>query len=97
MRNHMRWKAATTQLVLERINPESDRELLVYNELLNGLGGIILNCLEPFITSNDIDSCFRNLGGILRFAIKLDGKNKPTVSTTRSTVHMDWVQDSLPP
>jgi hypothetical protein len=74
MRNYMRWKAATTQLVLEKINTESDREPLVYNELLNGLGDIILNCLEPSITSNDPDSCRRNLGDILRSAIKLDGK-----------------------
>jgi hypothetical protein len=74
MRNYMRWKAATTQLVLERINPESDREPLVYDELLSKLGDIILNCLKPFITSNNIDSCYQNLGGILRFAIKLDGK-----------------------
>jgi hypothetical protein len=74
MRNYMRWKAATTQLVLERINPESDKEPLVYDELLNDLGDIILNGVKPFMTSNDLNSCCRNLRGTLRSAIKLDGK-----------------------
>jgi hypothetical protein len=74
MRNYMRWKSSTTQLVLEKINGGPDEEPLVYEELLNGLGEIILKRLKPFITSTNEESYNRNLVDILRSAIKLDGK-----------------------
>jgi hypothetical protein len=70
----MKWKAATTQLVLEKSNKDSDRDSIVYDEWIAGLQDIILSVLEPFITSTDYESCLKYLGIILRSAIKLDGK-----------------------
>jgi len=74
MRNYMRWKSSTTQLVLGKINEDPDKEPLIYDELVNVLADSIFDCLKPFVASKDNDSNLRNLGDILRSAMKLDGK-----------------------
>ena len=74
MRNYMRWKSSTTQLVLGKINEDPDKEPLIYDELINVLADSIFDCLKPFVASKDNDSNLRNLGDVLRSAMKLDGK-----------------------
>jgi len=74
MRNYMRWKSATTQLVLGKINEDPDKETLIYDEIINVLPDSIFDCLKPFVASKEDDSNTRYLGDVLRSAIKLDGK-----------------------
>jgi hypothetical protein len=103
MRKYMKWKASTTQLLLRKINPDSDRETVVYDELITGLADKILRWLQPWRTSKNEVSCRKNLCQILLIAVKLDGKISQqlahlfpqyTWSGSRTNVFHDFAYDS---
>lgn len=74
IRNYMRWKSTTTQLVLEKINEDPDKQPLVYDEVLHKLATVIFDCLTPFVASKDDISNLASLSDVLRSAMRLDGK-----------------------
>jgi hypothetical protein len=73
IRKYMKWKAATSQLILQEINADPETDTAVYAELIEQLVNYIIGHLQPLNLSSDIASCLENLRDILYFAIKLDG------------------------
>lgn len=72
----MTWRALTSQLLVERINGDldRDRDVQVYPSLLKELDAYTFKYLEPLRCSNDKIGCRNSLKAIFVAAIKLDAK-----------------------